>query len=229
LQERTCLPWVFRNRQGGSRPLDSDKGKAIMLRRNFRIPKITTVAVLSLIIAGCNSSDSASDMSIDANLTEDTAANAVLGGNEMAGTAAMPTDANGFATAVAASDMFEIESGKLAQDKAASADLKSFGQKLVTDHSKSTADLKSAAATASVTVAPALDGEKQAMLDQLKAASGADFDRLFIDQQTTAHQKALDLLNNYSVSGDNQALKDFASKATPVVQAHLDHVKSLKK
>ena len=48
------------------------------------------------------------------------------------------------------------------------------------------------------------------MLDQLKAANGADFDRVFIDQQTNAHQKALAMLQNYVGNGNSQPLKDFA-------------------
>ena len=80
-----------------------------------------------------------------------------------------------------------------------------------------------------MTVAPALDAEKQGMLDQLKAAKGADFDAKFAELQATAHQKALTLLQGYASGGDQQALKDFASKTAPVVQQHLDHAKTLNK
>ena len=67
------------------------------------------------------------------------------------------------------------------------------------------------------------------MLDQLKAASrGADFDRLYVEQQKTAHQKALDLLQGYSSGGDNEALKAFATKTSAVVKGHLDHANSIK-
>jgi putative membrane protein len=147
----------------------------------------------------------------------------------MAAGAAMPTDAAGFANAVAASDMFEIESARLAAAQASSADITSFASTLETDHTTSTADLKAAAQESGLTVSPALDAEKQGMLDSLRAAKGEDFDRLFVDQQTTAHQKALSLLQNYSSAGDNAALKGFATKATAVVQGHLDHVNGIKK
>ena len=50
--------------------------------------------------------------------------------------------------ATAASDMYEIESGKLAQTKATAPEVKAFGAMLVTDHGKSSADLKAAAAEA---------------------------------------------------------------------------------
>lgn len=196
----------------------------------MRIIALTGAAMLAIAAAACNNNNADDQVSTDANLTNDAAANDMLGGNADMN-AAMPTDANGFANAVAASDMYEMESGKLAADKASSADLKSFAKMLQTDHQKSSSDLKAAAAKANpaVTVTAALDAEKQGMLDQLKGASGADFDRMFIDQQTTAHQKALSLLQNYSSGGDSAPLKDFATKATTVVQGHLDHLNGMKK
>ncbi len=52
-------------------------------RKLMRIPKITTVAMLALIAAGCNNNDASNDMSTDVNLTGDAAANDVLGANAM--------------------------------------------------------------------------------------------------------------------------------------------------
>jgi putative membrane protein len=141
---------------------------------------------------------------------------------------ATPTDANGFATAVAASDLYEIESAKLAKEKGSSAEVKELAGHIQTDHTKSSAELKTAAASANVTVTPTLDAEKQGMLDQLKAASGAEFDRLYIQQQKTAHQKALALLQSYASGGDNPALKSFASKGATVVQGHIEHINGMK-
>jgi putative membrane protein len=198
----------------------------------MRIVTLTTVAAIALAAAACNKTDTASDLSTDTNLTEDSAVNDVLGANQVISeAAAMPTDPSGFANAVASSDMFEIESAKLAASKAGSAEIKSLAQMLRTDHEKSTTDLKAAAAKASppVTVSPALDAEQQGLLSDLKATDGADFDRRFIDQQTTAHQKALGLLRNYVGAGDQQPLKDFAGKATTDVRGHLDRLNSIRK
>jgi putative membrane protein len=77
-------------------------------------------------------------------------------------------------------------------------------------------------------VTPALDAEKQAMLDELRAANGPDFDRRFIDQQTNAHQQTLVLLRNYVGRGQSQPLKDFASKSIKVVEGHLEHLNSIR-
>ena len=192
----------------------------------MRISKLTTLAAVALAVAACADQDAPNEVSTDVNLAEDSAANDVLGANQ-AGTAALPADAAGFANAVAAADLYEIESAKLAESKAGSADVKSFTEHLRSDHEKSTADLKSAAGAA-ITVTPRLDSEKRSMLDQLKAASGSEFDRLFVEKQTAAHRKALALLQSYAASGDNPALKSFAAKAATAVQGHLDHAASIK-
>jgi putative membrane protein len=198
----------------------------------MRVPLLSIALAVVLGIAGCNRNDAGNALSTDTNLAEDAAVNAVLGAPQPVNQAAgLPADAIGFAKAVAASDMFEIESAKLAAGKSGSAEVKAFAQQLRADHEKSTAELKAAAAKAvpPVTVTPALDAEKQGMLDQLTAANGADFDRRFIDQQTNAHQNALALLQNYVGNGDSQPLKDFASKALPMVQDHLEQVNRIRK
>lgn len=188
--------------------------------------KSVLVFCLAASLTACSrGEDTSAEANADENLTaEETSAL----GNDTTANSAMPTDAAGFAGAVASSDMFEIQSAELAAQKAQSAEVKSFAAQLRTDHEKSTADLKTAAASSNVTVAPAMDEEKQGMLDKLKAASGADFDRQFVEIQKAAHENALNLLQNYASSGDNPALKDFAAKASKVVQGHLDHADGMR-
>ncbi|HVM37700.1 MAG TPA: DUF4142 domain-containing protein [Sphingomicrobium sp.] len=198
----------------------------------MRIPAMTITFALTLALAACGGNDNAANnMSTEVAMTDDAAANDALGANAAADNqagAAMPTDARGFVTAVAASDMYEIESAQLAKSKSSSAEVKELAGHIETDHKQSTAELKTAANSAGVTVTPALDAEKQAMLDQLRAASGAEFDRLYLQQQKTAHQKALGLVQNYANGGDNPALKSFASKATTIIQGHIEHINGMK-
>jgi putative membrane protein len=194
----------------------------------MRIAKLTGVAAIALAAAACNNEQASNDISTEANLAEDAAANDVLGGNAMPADAALPTDASGFATAVAASDLYEIESSKLAASKSSSAEVKKIAAQLLTDHQKSTADLKTAASEAKVTVTPALDAEKQGMIDALKAAEGAEFDRLFLAQQKTAHQKALTLLQSFASGGTEAPLKAFATKASGVVEGHIENLNSMR-
>lgn len=136
------------------------------------------------------------------------------------------TDPQGFVNAAAASDMFEIESARLAKTMGRSAEVKEFAAMMERDHTKSTADLKTAAGTAKVTPAPEMTTRQQSDLAALRAA-GDNFDRLYKQQQLAAHQQALALLRGQAEGGTAASLKAFAAKTVPVVEQHLEHVQRL--
>lgn len=143
--------------------------------------------------------------------------------------AAMPMTGQQFADTAAASDMFELESSKLAQEKATAAPVKEFAAMMIKDHTTSTANLKAAAAKAdpAITPKPAMNAEQTANLEALRAASGAEFDTLYKQQQVMAHQKALAALQGYANGGDVPSLKTFASETAPIVEGHLKHVSGM--
>jgi putative membrane protein len=180
-----------------------------------------TAALTSLsVLAACGSADDAAPEAEATTAMMDTATPEVAD-------PALPVVAQGFVAMAAASDMFEVEAGKLAQANGKSDAIKEFGAMMVTDHTKSTADLKAAAAQVDgVQVVPMLSVKQQADLGALKGA-GESFDDIYKRQQVAAHQQALVLLKNFAAAGDAQPLKDFAGKAVPVVQTHLDHVEML--
>ncbi len=149
-----------------------------------------------------------------------------MDGNAMA---AAPMAGPDFANTVAASDAYEIAAGKLAQQKATSADLKRFGKDMVDDHTKSTAKLKAAGAKASpaITPAPTMTEEQQANLKTLESATGTQFDTAYKSQQVVAHQKALAAVQAYAKGGDVAQLRDFAKEAEPVISKHYDMIKGM--
>ncbi len=140
-----------------------------------------------------------------------------------------PLMAPGYLAAAASSDMFEIQSGQLAQQMSQNPGVQSFGGMLVTDHTQSTQMLMAAAQSARVSPPPpALLPQHQALLDQLRAAgSGPSFDMAFQQIQIQAHQQALMLHQNYAQSGDVPALRATAGQIVPVIQRHLAMAQSL--
>lgn len=192
-----------------------------------------TAAVIGFALAACGSADRSESAESDANAVTvnevGTTADANMTGNATDMTMA-PTGATEFAAAAAASDLFEIESSKMAQSQAQSADVKMFASMLVKDHTKSTAELKQIASKENITLSPpTLMPDMQSKIDALKNAKGAEFDTLYMTQQVPAHESALKLHQGYAQNGDNAALKAFASKTAPVVSKHLDEARSLSK
>jgi putative membrane protein len=113
---------------------------------------------------------------------------------------------------------------------AASAEVKDFAAMLVTDHTKSSTELKAIASKDNITLTPpTLRPDMQSKIDALKAAKGEQFDTLYLSQQVPAHEEALKLHQGYAAGGDNEALKGFASKTSNVVSKHLEEARGMTK
>lgn len=135
---------------------------------------------------------------------------------------------DGFVTAAAVGDMYEVEAGKLAQQMGKSDGVKKFGAMMVKDHTATSAKLKATLSTAGVDAAPpaTLDERRQGMIDNLKSA-GDSFDSVYATQQKAAHDEMLTLMKTYAEHGDNAALKALAAETAPKVQMHLDMANKL--
>ena len=140
-----------------------------------------------------------------------------------------PTTAD-FVKEVATSDMFELASSKLAEDKGNAAE-KAFAAQMVTDHTKTTADLKGLISSRKVKADPpaSLDSSHQDKLDKLKSESGKDFSGDFDSTQMSAHKDAVSLFERYAKGGDNADLKDWAGKTLPTLRHHLEMAENLSK
>ena len=134
-----------------------------------------------------------------------------------------------FVKTVAISDMFEIQAGQLAAEKAQNGDVKSFGQEMVDDHSKTSADLKELIKDEDIKgELPAnLDDDHQAKLDKLKGLSGNQFDKTYVKMQVQAHEKAVSLFGAYAAAGENDDLKDWAEDTLPKLKEHLEEANGL--
>ena len=148
------------------------------------------------------------------------------GVNKMLGNSPSTQD---FVTEAAQGDMLEIESGKLAEQKSSDPAVKQFASQLVTDHQKTTDELKAMASSGNlkITLPTQMDSSHQSKLDKLKNAQGADFDKTFDDMQRSAHKDATSLFERYAKGGDNAELKAFASKHLPTLQHHLQMAEDL--
>jgi len=137
---------------------------------------------------------------------------------------------NDFVKELAISDMFEIESNKVAEQKG-NAQEKAFAQQMVTDHTKTSNDLKELVTSGKVKAESptAIDSSYQSKLDKLKDASGKDFSSDFDSYQVSAHKDAVSLFERYAKGGDNSDLKDWASKTLPTLKHHLEMAQELDK
>jgi putative membrane protein len=169
-----------------------------------------------LLIVACVALTSAG---APAQVGEKTGVNSALG---------MAPKAADFVKTVAISDMFEIESSKLAQERADAAS-KTFGAKMMKDHTATSTELKSIASKEKFEVPTAMDSAHQSKFDKLKGLQGADFDKEYDSMQVDAHKDAVDLFDRYAKAGDNKDLQAFARKHLPHLREHLKMAQDLTK
>jgi len=127
---------------------------------------------------------------------------------------------------------FEVKSSQLALNRSKNADVRTFAQQMVDDHSKAGDALK--ATLPQSTVAPStikedtLDDKHQKMLDKLRNASDKEFDTDYVRAQRKAHDEAVGLFKDYAKAGDDPSLKAFAAQTLPTLQQHQKMVQNLK-
>jgi putative membrane protein len=129
---------------------------------------------------------------------------------------------------MAMSDMYEIEASKIAQTKATNPQIKTFARQMINDHSGTSEQLKSllASETSPPAMPAALDQAHLDRLARLREATAENFDEVYVDQQSEAHENALSL-RSYAQNGDNPRIKQFATETATKVQQHLTMVQAL--
>ena len=139
-----------------------------------------------------------------------------------------PTTAD-FVKEAAMSDMTEIASAKLGQERG-NAQEKPFAIQMVTDHTKTSEELKAMApADAKAAIPTALDSSSQSKIDKLRDAKPDDFSSDFDSMQVSAHKDAVSLFERYAKGGEDSKLKDWAGKTLPALQHHLEMAQNLGK
>jgi len=129
-----------------------------------------------------------------------------------------------FLQAAHQSNLAEIAGGGLAQQKGQSQQVKDLGARFVADHTTLDNSLKQVAQALGVSLPDAPNADQQALAARYQAASGADFDALFISTQMDAHMAAMRNGQTELAQGSDPQAKQVAQTAAPVISAHHDQL-----
>lgn len=132
-----------------------------------------------------------------------------------------------FVTRMALSNLFEIESSKVALQQSQNEQVKKFAQQMVTEHTEAGNKLKALAAQKHVSVPDNLDAKHQKMLDRVKANQGEDFDKGYGSAQRRAHKEAIEIFEKTAKDAKDKDLKQFAEQTLPSLKEHEKETKSL--
>lgn len=137
------------------------------------------------------------------------------------------------ASIVVTANQVDIDAGNLAKTRATNAEVKKFGELMVTDH---TGVNKSAVALVTkLKVTPEDNPTSQSLKDggaknvaKLKGLKGAEFDKAYVDHEVEYHQAVLDAVDKTLIpSAKNEELKALLVKVRPAFVSHLEHAKHL--
>ena len=134
-----------------------------------------------------------------------------------------------FAKEAAQGGMAEVKLGQLAQEKGSSNSVKSFGKRMVDDHSKAGDKLREVASRESITLPSDISVKDQATYDRLSKLSGSAFDRAYARDMVKDHETDVAAFQREANAGKNDSLKSFASESLPTLQDHLKQAKDMMK
>jgi putative membrane protein len=134
-----------------------------------------------------------------------------------------------YVASAASSDMFEIESSKMALEMSKDPAVQKFAEHMVSDHSTTTKEIMAAAKADGIAVPAEMMPKHAEMLSQLKATDAATFDASYLQMQEMAHQEAVALHTSYAQAGDDAELMAVAKMAVPIVTEHLTDVQAIGK
>src|SRR5712671_3966801 len=181
------------------------------MKNNLMISRIALVAlsVGALCLATTSSAlDAYPPLRTGANADAPKATAAPAKGAAKAGSKLSGAD-KAFMMNAAKGGMMEVQWGKLAGQNGQNADVKKFGNRMVTDHSKANSELM------------ALAKEEGVTLPGAKSPGKWKSDKNYMDMMVKDHQADLAEFRNEAKSGTDPDLKKFAEKYSKVVSAHL--------
>jgi putative membrane protein len=138
-----------------------------------------------------------------------------------------PLTDNDFVMKAATGGMHEVELGKIAATNASDAEVKTFGERMVADHTKANEELKTAAAKAGIAVPDKLSADKAKELDKFRNLKGAEFDKAYMAHMVKDHDEDVALFTRALKELKDPGLKGFVEKTLPTLKEHQKLAKTI--
>lgn len=183
--------------------------------------KTTSIAVAALALvlaAGCKKSED-----LDTSFTKTTSATEP----QSAARTPLAKSDQEFMTKAAQGGMLEVALGQEVIGKASSADVKSFGQRMIDDHGKADDELKTIATNKGVTLPVKLDDDHQKTLDDMAKLSGAKLDKAYTKDMVSDHEEDVNEFRDAANDIKDPELRAWAQKTLPTLESHLATIKDI--
>jgi putative membrane protein len=182
-----------------------------------------TLAIAGLcfaLVSGCRKQD--------VGVTETTAAGESRAGTTQRPAAPLSEEDREFMTKAAQGNMLEVALGREVARKAKTSEVKAFGERMVTDHSKANDELRRIAERKGVTLPTELDEDHRRELTQLAALDGDKLDKEYAAHMVEEHTDDVEAFREASRNVKDPELRAWAAKTLPILEEHLALAKKMK-
>jgi putative membrane protein len=126
-----------------------------------------------------------------------------------------------FVNKAASGGVAEVEFGQIATQRAARPPVRSFAERMVTDHGRGNAELATLARSKGIDVPTTLEPSHQAMRDRLSGLNGPDFDRAYMSEMVRDHTEDVALFERAAEVSADPDIKAWAARSLPMLRDHL--------
>lgn len=134
-----------------------------------------------------------------------------------------------FMREAALGDEAEVQLGQMAQGKASSPAVKSFGQRMMKDHSNASDKLKNIADSQHISLPVELDPKHKQTAETLSRLSGPEFDKAYMQLMVQEHTKDVDKFKKEAADAHDETVKQFANATLPVLESHLNEAQQIQR
>jgi putative membrane protein len=123
---------------------------------------------------------------------------------------------------VAKGGMMQLEVSKVAAESVTNAQVRKLAESEVEEQTGLSAKLKEIAQAKGITLPSTPDAATQALITKMKAMSGAELDRFYVQESgVTGHQQLDKVMSSVKSGAKDAGLKSLAAAAHPLVKTHL--------
>jgi putative membrane protein len=132
-----------------------------------------------------------------------------------------------FLTKAAEGSMEEVALATTVSQKATMPEVKSFADRMVSDHTKASDELKSLAAKKGVTLPNEMEKSQQNEADKLAKLTGKKVDKEYASYAVKDHEKDVKEFQKAAKDAKDPDIKAWAAKMVPILEDHLKTAKQL--
>lgn len=121
----------------------------------------------------------------------------------------------------------EVELGRLAVKRATSAQVKSFAEQMIKDHSKAGEKLQELARQKKVKLSTGILPQAKQTQEKLSQLNGENFDREYVKAMVEVHEKDVAAFNAVAKNATDADVKAFAAETVPTLKHHLQMIRAI--